>query len=52
MQIYKPSINQKLNYLENENVETTNVLNELIYKIDNIDSRLKILESYILSDGK
>lgn len=50
--MYKPSINQKLNYLENENVETTNVLNELICKIDNIDSRLKILESYILSDGK
>ena len=50
--MYKPSINQKLNYLENENVETTNVLYEIINRVDNLDSRLNLLEDYIISDGK
>ena len=46
------SINKKLKELEIENVETTNVLYEIINKFDTIDSRLKILEDYLLSDGK
>lgn len=46
------SINKKLKDLEIENVETTNVLYEIINKVDTIDSRLKLLEDYLLSDGK
>jgi hypothetical protein len=46
------SINKKLKELEIENVETTNVLYEIINKVDNIYSRLKLLEDYLLSDGK
>jgi len=52
MEMYKPNIDQKLNYLENENVETTNVLYELSNKIDDLNNRLQVLENYLLSDGK
>lgn len=52
MEIYKPLTDQKLKYLENENVETTNVLYELSIKIDDLNNRLQVLENYLLSDGK
>lgn len=46
------SINKKLKDIEIENVETKNVLCEIINKVDSIDSRLNLLEDYLLSDGK
>ena len=46
------SISKKLKDIEIENVETTNVLYEIINRVDNLDSRLNLLEDYIISDGK
>lgn len=43
---------EKITKLEKENIETTNVLYEVINEIDNLKQRLKILENHILSDGK
>jgi peptidoglycan hydrolase CwlO-like protein len=43
---------ERLKNLEKENTETTNVLYELQNQIDSLNERLKIIENYILSDGK
>ncbi len=49
---YKPSPEERLARLEDENVETNNMLYELSIDIDMLKERLKTLENLIIGDGK
>ena len=49
---YKPTIEERVARLEDENIETNNMLYELNVDIDMLKERLKILENLILGDGK
>ena len=50
--IYKPPVEARVQQLEEENVETSNMLYELNVDIDMLKERLKTLENFILGDGK
>ncbi len=49
---YKPSPEERLARLEDENVETNNMLYELSIDIDMLKERLKTLENLIIGDNK
>ena len=49
---YRPSPEERIAKLEDENVETNNMLYELQIDIDMLKERLKILENLIIGDGK
>ena len=49
---YKPPLEERIARLEEENVETSNMLYELQIEIDMLKDRLKTLENLILGDGK
>ena len=50
--IYKPTIEERVARLEDENIETNNMLYELNVDIDMLKERIKTLENFILGDGK
>ena len=49
---YKPTIEERVARLEDENIDTNNMFYELNVDIDMLKERLKILENLILGDGK
>ena len=49
---YKPSPEERLARLEDENIDTNNMLYELSVDIDMLKERLKTLENLIIGDGK
>ena len=49
---YKPTIEERVARLEDENVGMTNELYELQIDIDMLKERLKTLENLIIGDGK
>ncbi len=49
---YKPTIEERVARLEDENVETNNMLYELSIDIDMLKIRIQHLEDLILGDGK
>jgi len=49
---YKPSPEERIARLEEENIETSNMLYELNVDIDMLKERLKILENLIIGDNK
>ena len=49
---YKPTIEERVARLEDENVETNNMLYELSIDIDMLKERLKTLENLIIGDDK
>ncbi len=49
---YKPTIEERVARLENENIETNNMLYELQIDIDLLKERLKTLENLVIGDGK
>ena len=50
--IYKPPVEARVQQLEEENIDTNNMLYELNVDIDMLKERLKTLENLILGDGK
>ena len=50
--IYKPPVEARVLKLEEENIDTNNMLYELNVDIDMLKERLKTLENLILGDGK
>ena len=49
---YKPSLEERLARLEDENIETNNMLYELSVDIDMLKIRIQHLENLIIGDGK
>lgn len=49
---YKPSLEERLARLEDENIETNNMLYELSIDIDMLKIRIQTLENLIIGDGK
>ena len=49
---YKPSLEERLARLEDENIETNNMFYELQIDIDMLKERLKTFENLIIGDGK
>jgi hypothetical protein len=49
---YKPTIEERVARLEDENVDTNNMFYELQIDIDMLKERLKTLENLIIGDGK
>ena len=49
---YKPTIEERVARLEDENVETNNMLYELSIDIDMLKIRIQTLENFIIGDGK
>jgi hypothetical protein len=49
---YKPSPEERLARLEDENIETNNMLYELSVDIDMLKIRIKDLENLVIGDGK
>ncbi len=49
---YKPSPEERLARLEDENVETNNMLYELSVDIDMLKIRIQTLENLVIGDGK
>ena len=49
---YKPTIEERVARLEEENIDTNNMFYELQIDIDMLKERLKTLENLILGDGK
>ena len=49
---YKPTIEERIARLEDENVETNNMHYELSIDIDMLKIRIQHLENIILGDGK
>ena len=49
---YKPSLEERLAILEDENVETNNMLYELSIDIDMLKIRIQTLEDLIIGDDK
>ena len=49
---YKPTIEERVARLEDENVETNNMLYELSIDIDMLKIRIQTLENLIIGDDK
>ena len=49
---YKPTIEERVARLEEENIDTNNMFYELQIDIDMLKERLKTLENFIIGDGK
>ncbi len=49
---YKPTIEERVARLEDENVETNNMLYELSVDIDMLKIRIQTLENLIIGDDK
>jgi hypothetical protein len=49
---YKPSLEKRLAKLEEENIETTNVLHELEVDIEMLKIKMQTLENFIIGDNK
>ncbi len=49
---YKPSPEERLARLEDENIETNNMLYELSVDIDMLKIRIQTLENLVIGDGK
>ena len=49
---YKPTIGERVARLEDENVETNNMLYELSIDIDMLKIRIQTLEDLIIGDDK
>ncbi len=49
---YKPSPEERLARLEDENIETNNMLYELSIDIDMLKIRIQTLENIVIGDGK
>ncbi len=49
---YKPSPEERLARLEDENIETNNMLYELSIDIDMLKIRIQTLENLVIGDGK
>ena len=49
---YKPSPEERIARLEDENIDTNNMFYELQIDIDMLKERLKTLENLIIGDGK
>ncbi len=49
---YKPTIEESVARLEDENIETNNMLYELSVDIDMLKIRIQTLENLIIGDGK
>ncbi len=49
---YRPSPEERIAKLEDENVETNNMLYELSIDIDMLKIRIQTLENLIIGDGK
>ena len=49
---YKPTIEERVAILEEENIDTNNMFYELQIDIDMLKERLKTLENLIIGDGK
>ena len=49
---YKPPLEARVLQLEDENIDTNNMLYELSVDIDMLKERLKTLENLIIGDGK
>ena len=50
--MYKPPLEVRVQQLEEENIETSNMLYELSVDIDMLKERLKTLENLIIGDNK
>ena len=50
--IYKPPVEARVQQLEDENVETSNMLYELSIDIDMLKERIQHLENIIIGDNK
>ncbi len=49
---YKPPLEARVLQLEDENIETNNMLYELSIDIDMLKIRIQTLENLIIGDGK
>ena len=49
---YKPPLEERLARLEDENIETNNMLYELSVDIDMLKIRIQTLENLVIGDGK
>ena len=49
---YKPTIDERVARLEDENVETNNMLYELSIDIDMLKIRIQTLENLVIGDDK
>ncbi len=49
---YNPSPEERLARLEDENIETNNMLYELSVDIDMLKIRIQTLENLVIGDGK
>ena len=49
---YKPSLEERLARLEEENIETNNMLYELSIDIDMLKIRIQTLENLVIGDDK
>jgi hypothetical protein len=49
---YKPTIEERVARLEDENVETNNMLYELSIDIDMLKIRIQTLENLVIGDDK
>ena len=49
---YKPTIEERVAILEDENVETNNMLYELSIDIDMLKIRIQTLENLVIGDDK
>ena len=49
---YKPTIEERVARLEDENIDTNNMLYELNVDIDMLKERLKTLENLVIGDDK
>jgi len=50
--IYKPPLEARVQQLEDENIDTSNMLYELGIDIDMLKIRIQTLENLIIGDGK
>jgi hypothetical protein len=50
--IYKPPLEARVQQLEDENIDTNNMLYELSIDIDMLKIRIQTLENLIIGDGK
>lgn len=49
---YKPPLEARVLQLEEENIDTNNMLYELSIDIDMLKIRIQTLENFIIGDGK
>ena len=50
--IYKPPVEARVLKLEEENIDTNNMLYELSIDIDMLNERIKTLENLVIGDDK